>query len=542
VVDARVYKLGIEVLAESPIRVGVTKQSAEVISQHAATSDAAVRVYKHGIEVLRKTPEKIDVTKQSVEVLGQFSANAAEAQIFKLGLEILIRNLKVLQVTKQSAEVIAQNKANSAQVNIAKFGVEVLFRSGPLLDGPAALPAYYDIFANNWAQEVTMDTAYDTDVSRASSSLTEDRRGLRDRPYRTLNFRWTAMVRASVDRLLIFLRKLTEEGFPMLLYQDITEVSTFSESGLGKTTLYCDTTKTRFFANQRIAVVQLGDDLLPVGSQLYEIDEVEIDHLVLKTDLTVDASPVTSVIFPCFDAEIQMDPQISFSTNYVANVNLSIREKTASTALPPVWTGDPEDVQFYDGIPVFSWEPNWNTPPQITWKREGSLQTKGRGTEPYKQGDRYRALHHYMIGETRESFWNYLKFFDSRRGRKRSFWHIDAEDIWEVSNVNGVFLEIVKFGDFTELQDDFDYVGVITKDGQYYVRKVVTIQEVLGVYRLTLDAALPVMPASDVRRVSRARLSRYMKDVMNEHWKGNQYVQIPIDIFELLEENDVEMT
>jgi hypothetical protein len=541
-VDARIYKVGIEALAESPVRLGVTKQSVEVLSQFAATSDAPIRVYKCGIELLRQTPPELGVTKQSVEILSQFAANDAQVSVQKLGIEILFQNKKVIQTTKQSVEVLAQNVPNAAPINLSKLGIEVLFRSGPLLTAPASLPSYWDVFANNWAQEISMETAYDTDISRASTTLTEDRRGLRDRPYRMINFRWTGMSRTEIDRLMIFLRKLTEAQFFVPLYQDITEVTQISPTGPTEYTIYCNPQRARFFANQRVAVVQLDEGMLPTATQIYEIDEVHTDRLIMKTLLTQQYEPSTSVIFPCMDVEIILEPEVVWVTDQVGNVNLQAHEITATTALPPVWTGDPEDIQFYDGIPVFSWEPDWSTTPQITWKREGNILTKGRGIEPYLQGARYRALHHYTIREDRDVFWNYLKFFDSRRGRRLSFWHIDQENIWRVSNINGVFVEIFEFGDFTEFQDDFDYVGIVTKTGEYYVRKVITIQDVLGVYRLTCDVALPTIAPTDVLRVSRARLSRYMKDAMTELWKGNEYVQIPVDVLELLAENNVEMS
>ena len=542
-VDARVYKVGIEMLAESPVRMQVTKQAIEVVSRFQANS-SQVNVYKTGIEVLRESPVKVDVTKQAVEVLGKSGqANSAVVNVYKTGIELLIQNLKIVQVTKQALAVIAQNITNSAPVNVFKTGIEVLFRAGPTLEAPASLPSYWEVFANNWVQEVSMDTAYDTDVSSSSSSLTEDRRGLRDRPYRTINFRWTGMTREAVDRLVIFIRKITDQQFFVPLYQDLTEVSQYSESGLNKRMLYCDPQQARFYNNQRIVVVQLSDDLIPTGVQIYEIDSVEVDHLLVKTDLTQDTYPVTSVIFPCMDVETELDPQITWHTNYTASVSLQADEITGKTALPPTWTGLPEDIQTYDGIPVFSWEPDWSRTPQMQPKREGSRYQMGRGTNIYKKGSRYRMLHTYSLGMERNDFWNYLKFFDSRRGRKSSFWHADAEDIWEVSNINGVFLEIFEYGDFTQFQEDFDYVAVITKDGRYFVRKVVTIQNILDVFRITMDEALPTgVTASDVLRVTRARLSRYRKDVLKETWRGNEYVHVPVEIFELLAEADVEMT
>jgi hypothetical protein len=502
-VDARIYKIGIEALSESPIRLGVTKQSVEILSQFAATSDAPIRVYKVGVELLRQTPAELGVTKHSVEVLAQNVSNDAQVNVQKVGIEILFESKTILQVTKQSVEVLAQNVSNDAPINLSKLGIEILFRSSPLLTAPASLPSYWDVFTNNWAQEISMETAYDTDISRSSSTLTEDRRGLRDRPYRMINFRWTGMSRTEIDRLVTFLRKLTKESFFVPLYQDITEITQTSPSGPTEYSIYCDPSQARFFANQRVAVVQLDEGMLPIATQIYEIDEVQVDRLIMKSLLDQTYEPRTFVIFPCMDVEIILEPDIVYTTDQVGNVNLQAHEITATTALPPIWTGNPEDIQYYNGN---------------------------------------RALHHYTIREDRDIFWNYLKFFDSRRGRRLSFWHIDQENIWRVSNINGVFVEIFEFGDFTEFQDDFDYVGIVTKTGEYYVRKVLTIQNVHGVYRLTCDVALPAINPSDVLRVSRARLSRYMKDVISELWKGTGFVQVPIDILELLAEDNVEMT
>ena len=135
-----------------------------------------------------------------------------------------------------------------------------------------------------------------------------------------------------------------------------------------------------------------------------------------------------------------------------------------------------------------------------------------------------------------------MKFFDSRRGRRGSFWHIDQENIWRVSSISGVFLEIFEFGDFDAFSEDFDYIGIQTLDNKYYVRKVITIQELANTFRITVDEAWPSLDPSEIWRISRARLSRFVKDTLQENWHTSEYVEIPTEIQEILAESDVEMS
>ena len=63
-----------------------------------------------------------------------------------------------------------------------------------------------------------------------------------------------------------------------------------------------------------------------------------------------------------------------------------------------------------------------------------------------------------------------------------------------------------------------DYIGIVLKDGTMIVREVVTIQAVLGVWRVTAATALPSINLSDIKRIARARIMRFDADAMQETW------------------------
>ena len=393
--DARVYKLGLEALAKSPVQISITKQSIEVITQNVASTASNIQVYKIGVEVLKKTPGKVDLTKQSIEILAKNEANFAPIVTSKIGCEILARSPHIVQFTKQSIEILAKNIANVAPIKCIKFGMEILHRSGPHLDAPIALPSFWKVFAQNWAQEVSMESSYDTDVSKSYETLTEERISLRDRPYRILTLYWTGMSRDAIDQLVVFLRKMTDNQCFIPLYQDQIEIT--ESSTLGTKYLYCHPKETRFCVNQRIAVVSIGNGMLPIDVQIYEIDEVNVNYLHTKTTLSKTYTPGIEIIFPCMDVEKHLEPQISMITDQVGEVSLQVQEITSKTALPPAWTGKPDIVYYYDDIPIFCWEPDWSSKPVIKFVREGEAAAKGRGVEVEVQGERYYKTHSFIM-------------------------------------------------------------------------------------------------------------------------------------------------
>jgi len=137
---------------------------------------------------------------------------------------------------------------------------------------------------------------------------------------------------------------------------------------------------------------------------------------------------------------------------------------------------------------------------------------------------------------------NTVDFFQSRRGRTKSFFLIDQEQLWTATAAGGsVFVDIDPLGDFDNFSEELDYLGIVLQDGTSYVREVVTIQAILGIWRLTLAEALPAFALSQIRRLTRARIVRFDSDAMREVWLTDNVMNTNLGFIECLEEKDVEL-
>ena len=136
--------------------------------------------------------------------------------------------------------------------------------------------------------------------------------------------------------------------------------------------------------------------------------------------------------------------------------------------------------------------------------------------------------------------WKALEFFETRRGRLRTFWHIDQDQYMEVVDLDagGTFVGVSVIGDLDDFSEEFDFVGIVMNDGQIFVRKVVTIQEILTVFRLTMDQAIALnLDVNNVNRVARARITRFVKDEFTERWDHTGHMEARISLIEALAED-----
>lgn len=539
----RQYKFGAELLVIAPERLTTTRQYVDLLLL--PNVDAPVQMSKFGAEILAEAPPQLKVTRQYMDIL-LLPEGDSPVQMYKFGAEVLTVNPSELAITRQYMDLLIQPQGDTP-LRIFKFGAEFICRAGPPLKEPQPLPSVWSIFAHNWSDVFKLSTAYDTNITRSAYSLTEDRVGLRQKPYRMATFQWSALKRSSLDRLNYFLRHASNERGFVPLVCDQVRLDQDVVGGSGQRQLSCNPTNRRFFANQRIAVVVYGEDMVVADVDIYEIEDITINYIETKTDIPSGTTYLANrtVVLPCMDTEVMMKPVISMTSGRTATARLTFKEAAESSALPPVFTGTPEDAPLYQGYPVFHFEPDWQNPPKVSYQREGEIKEQGRGLATFIEGDRYRLVQEFDLGLDRPDFFKFMRFFDSRRGRQQGFWMIDIEEAYEflaISGVSNTFIDVVPEGDITEFEEDFDYVGIATKDGNFYVRETVTFQDAGTYFRITVTDALPELNVENVIRVTRARLSRFRSDEIEESWTTTEWVNIPVKIIELLDEQDVEMT
>jgi len=158
------------------------------------------------------------------------------------------------------------------------------------------------------------------------------------------------------------------------------------------------------------------------------------------------------------------------------------------------------------------------------------------------EGDRSRQTHRFEVTGNRDTIWNALTFFETRRGRLRSFWHIDQDQYFELVDIDagGTFVGISENTlDLADTQEEFEALGLVMSDGKHYVTDVVSILQILTVFRFSFGTPMPAgLLVADCHRVARARLVRFDKDEFVETWDHTGYGTAGISIIETLNEQD----
>lgn len=542
--DVRLTRHKGEVLADAGTLVNVTKQSTEVAMDGlGANASAVVKLTRHKGEVLASILKQVDVTKQSVEVaMDGLGPNASGLVLLTRHKgEVLASILKKVEVPKQSVEVAMSGLQSNpnAVVRLTRLKGEVLATAVPVIIVPLSDPVGLKLFLHNWASRVEMTTAYLTDISPAQDSIAEERRMLVARPFRTIRFRWTQNDEEFVDKLLVQLRRYPNERLTVPLYQDQMELT---QSSAASATVFCDTSRSRVYQGQRVAIVKIMH-----GDQS-RIDLVDFRRVLSKQDDSLNLDSATSfaldvqdtIVFPMIDVEVNLQSNVQFHAETVGDVPLQVEEVVGQSALPSSASGKPDGFDEYRGRPIFSVDHNWEEPFDTRFLREGLHTARGRGFVVEPRGDRHRTIFSFKFGPAdRDDFWKLLNFFDTRRGRCRSFWAIDQENNWKVVNVTGgTLIDFEPLGDFAAFQQEMEYIGFVLEDGTRVVREAVTIVDISTVWRVTVPEAVS-FDEVDVRRAARARLVRFKEDELREAWDHTGAVTAEFELIEVLEEKDV---
>jgi hypothetical protein len=217
-------------------------------------------------------------------------------------------------------------------------------------------------------------------------------------------------------------------------------------------------------------------------------------------------------------------------------------EAPGASQLPPLKSDTPAGATNFEGRPIWFEEPDWTDGIVKGRSRQGTRSSGGRADNVSVFGPRSRQTHAYNLTGKRENTWPVLEFFETRRGTLRSFWHIDHDQYITPLQIeaSGNFVNVQVIGDLADMTEEFNYLGLVMNDGTTYVRRVSTVQEVLTVFRLTLTTPLPAgLDAADVRRIARARLTRFKDDSFSESWISTGHMSCRADLIEVLNETDV---
>lgn len=547
-VSVRVTRQAVEVVSAEPESARISRLDAEVAALKAATTTAVrARVSRMAVEVVGAPPVIGFVGRLDAEVAAIRAATttAVRALVSRLALEVVTQEIIRPRITRLDTEVAAlRTGASTGAVLVTRQAIEAVAREGSATTVyPLALASGIEVFLHNWVTALTLRTRYVTDISISGSTGAESRRGLVLKPERVMSLVWEEDDEDRMDRLLVILRKFTNERIAVPLYNDQEELNAAYTSF--DTTVFIDTTKGRWFIGARVVIVQGDISGSYLSHSFHLIQSKQTDRLVFTTALGVDVS-ASSIIMPMMDCEVVLQNKMEKQTTCHGRVELDVSEVFGASQLPAVKADFPSNAQSFQGYPIFDINPDWIDGIEVGRDRQGKTFRRGRSTVVALSATRSRATHRLFLTGDRDDTWRVVEFFDTRRGRLRAFFLVDHEFVWHVSDVDvsGNFIGIMPIGDFTDFQDELldEFLGIVMKDGTIYVRNAVTIQQVFTVFRVTVSPALPPgILVADIDRVARARFTRFSSDEMVEKWFNTCYAQIELEFLETLQEKIVDI-
>lgn len=530
----------LETLAKTAAQAGLRKQGVEGVIQ-SDSSATQINVSREQLETLAKTLAQGGLRKQGVEAVLDAKSTVTQANVSRYQVEVLVRNGALAGVRKQGIEGVVRSDVNPTQVNTSRHQFEILAKRGPDPVIPLALVANADFFLHNWADELLMSSAFQTDVSFSPQTGAEDRRGLASKPARTISFRWDRDETDRIDRVLVACRNMTEQQFQMPLYQDQVEAAVISAAGQAIVTM--PTNRGRFFLGARVAIVHMSGS--QVGSvEFHAISNLTNISILLDANLTT-AIAVGDLIIPMIDCEIELDVEETWEHQRLIEVKMEVSEVVGASQLPALATDTPVETPTYLSIPIFTAAVDWSQPITRGYSRIGSKYRRGRKDVVYTGASRARLTEKYALTGDRDYGWGVLRFAESRRGRLRSFFQIDQEFLWTIQDATGITINVDKLGQFADFNIALldGYVGFELTDGTQIVRKVTNIQAFPSSWRITLTDALPfAITPSSVVRFTRARIVRQLSDSFDEHWSHSQYFAAQWSTLEVLREQEVNLS
>ena len=546
-VSVRVHRHAIEVLAKAPSTSALHRQEIEVAFEDSG-SGSTVDVHRHSIEALAKVPASVAFHRQEIEVAFEDSGSGGTVDVHRHAIEVLTKSPSKAGLFRQEIEAAFSDAGTGGTIRIHRHAIEVLARRAVPPITPLSFPTGLDFFLHNWASNVIMETRYMTDITRSPTTLAEERRGLLERPQRQLKVEFLQGEVAEVDRLLVNLRRLTDENLISPLYQDTVTVTT---SSTGQDEINGDFRYRRYFNGGRVAVFPMNpsSDSLHLAAEVdvYTIEAVFTDHIQVERNLDQDYANLSWFIVPLMDLEIVLSPAVKHHTTTVAQVSLTLNEVVGKNALPPSFTGGvPDGWSQQLGLPVFEVDLDWVGGIRTTYQRYGQRRTEGRKPVVVPNGPRYVQVQDFELKlDLRADFWRVLNLFDSRRGRLDLFWEIDQENMWTVIDTDPQFIDVQSFGVFADFVADFtEHAGIVMNDGTIYIREINTIQDV-GPWRISLvggnDLPDPI-DVTEIKRFSRARKKRFDSDSLAESWHNTEVSEVAFSTIEVLAEGEVDIT
>jgi len=371
-----------------------------------------------------------------------------------------------------------------------------------------------------------------TDITFSGDSVAEERRQLRNRPGRLQSVLLSGLAQNLSARLQMILFRMAHEERVFPLYSDVSIVQ--SAAGL---TIFCDTQYRRFFFGQRIAIASWSGSRL-VNLQYRIVTEIFADRL------TVDAlSPVPSAgarVYPVIDVHPNLSIDQTVFDREKISASVTVLERIGNSTLPATRTGLPEVNNFYLDLPVLEFRFDWSSSLRARVTRAGDKFGEGRDEIVTLAGARPQMGFRFdYLFTNRADFWEVLKFFDSRRGRRKPFWVVNPLTLFKPTGVTSFTITVEALENIEDLDAFLEYLGVEASDGRTFILPYASAVDNLdGTWTITFTEDLSVIGDPGlIKRVTSAHLCRFAEDAIREEWMTGDKCRVTLNIVELLSEN-----
>jgi hypothetical protein len=394
-----------------------------------------------------------------------------------------------------------------------------------------AAPPY--LFDHNWVTSAILLAAWNTNIA-AALSTDEARRGLMDRPFRTLKREGLTLTRPQAGALLQQARKGTGQRFYMPLSSDVAFVT--EETLAGSLTLAVDdTADRRFFVGYKVLVIVWDREKQASSINVLTIDTIAPNELTFTTG-TVGVIPAGAVVCPAMECEAALDFSAALITDTHVQFSAEFRERVGPTALPALQAPQttPTGVGSFLGFPVLDIPHDWSGP-QRGERRQATSTSVGLDTvvDIYGTTSAQTGMLDFTQLSRAEAF-RLLRFWDSRAGGLFAFWmpgqsaDLKLRDVIDATHVS-VERSLTK-------QEILDrrFVSFITSTGRMIVRRITAVDEDIPDAWILVLSADPVFAAGEtIDWISFACLAKFATDALDENWSTNQTMTTRLSYIEV---------
>lgn len=526
--DLTITQEGIEALAK---RAGlrITQEALE-----AAARRAGVRITQSGLEIAG-VRVGLRFTEEGIEIL----ARRAVMRMTSAGIELMALR-GVLRFTQQTLEIVSSVSAPVVDVRITKAGIELMSKPDSRSIVPLALPSVLPkLFPMDWEGPAEIETTWLTNVA-VSRAGNPERLSLSRKPERLLRFRFKGLHKDLASALLMNIRRFAGGRLMIPLYPDQSRVT--SSSGAR---IFCDSSNRRFFPGGRVVIHSWITRHEPFNIQRGIVSKVDDLGLLLEDPLSGSYTEGARV-YPDLDTEPITTATATMVDDETVTLLLVLDEVPGPSALPRLVPRDEHLVESseFAGKQIIPIDPDWGESlPTVEVQRDTTKQRDGKAAvvdvSPAPASVGFSVTYR---GLNRADAFRILRFFDSVRGRARSFWIPAPNNPFEVVELLTTRVDVERFPQIEDVQDFVGHVAVVARDRTVQVAQVDTVVATTNggtpVWRITFVDPIASVPAS-LRRVTLAHLVTFDQDAIKERWDDNESVSVSATVVESVLEQDV---